>query len=211
MGKTTRALERSEITKLFSCVDGARYSERNRAMLICGIGLALRAKELCHLNVGDIRDNNGDVKTYVTIRGETAKFEKERTIRMGKGVRQALSEFIDRKRNNGESLARGAPLFCSQKGGYLDRTQLFRTVKAILGRTGIDESVHTLRKTGGTHYYIKSGYDLIATQQFLGHADPATTRRYINMTTERLERYAEAFSEFLLGAILLAQQTLLYC
>ena len=57
MGKTTRALERSEITKLFSCVDGARYSERNRAMLICGIGLALRAKELCHLNVGDMRDN----------------------------------------------------------------------------------------------------------------------------------------------------------
>lgn len=92
-------------------------------------------------------------------------------------------------------------MFCSQKGGHLDRTRLFRIVKRLLKKAGIDESVHTLRKTGGTHYYIKSNYDLIATQQFLGHTNPSVTRQYINMTTEQLEHYSEVFSEFLMGAI----------
>ena len=54
---------------------------------------------------------------------------------------------------------------------------LFRIVKSILKEAGIDESVHTLRKTGGTHYYVKSNYDLIATQQFLGHSNPSITRK----------------------------------
>jgi site-specific recombinase XerD len=201
MGKITRALERREIHQLFHCVQETRYRERNRTLLMCGIGMALRATELCQLNVGDVLFDNGEVKTYITIRGETAKFSKGRTIRIGAGVQRSIGEFFAHKRSVNESLAHDAPLFYSQKGGYLDRTQLFRTVKAVLKKTGIDESVHTLRKTGGTHYYIQSGYDLIATQQFLGHSDPSTTRRYINLTTEQLERYSELFSKFLLDAI----------
>lgn len=197
----TRALERSEIHILFAGISG-RYEMRNRTMLICGIAMALRATELCRLNVGDVLDDNGDVKRYVTIRGETAKFGKSRTIRIGKAVRHTLADFIDYKSVAGEPLCSDSPLFCSQKGGHLDRTRLFRIVKSILLKAGISESVHTLRKTGGTHSYIKSNYDLIATQQFLGHTDPSVTRKYINMTTEQLERYSEAFSEFLIDAIL---------
>ena len=201
MGKTTRALERQEIHKLFDCVDGTRYSARNRVILIVGIGMSLRATELCQLIVSDVLDDNADVKTYVIIRPETAKGNRGRTIRIGQRVREAIADFISYKRTAGESLKADAPLFCSQKGGHLDRTQLFRIVKAILKKAGIDESVHTLRKTGGTHYYIQSGYDIIATQIMLGHADSSTTRRYLNITTEQLEKYSEAFSDFLFDAI----------
>ena len=34
-------------------------------MLICGIAMALRATELVSLNVGDVIDRNGEVKTYI--------------------------------------------------------------------------------------------------------------------------------------------------
>lgn len=196
----TRALERREIHRLFACIDG-RYARRNRMMLLVGIAMALRATELCRLNVGDVLDANGDVKLYVIIRADTAKFGKGRTIRLGQPVRQVIGDFIGYKQTANESLDSDVPLFCSQKGGHLDRTRLFRIVKGIFKRAGIDESVHTLRKTGGTHYYLQSSYDLIATQQFLGHSDPSVTRRYINMTPEQLERYSERFSEFLIDAI----------
>ena len=196
----TRALERGEIHHMFACISG-RHALRDHTMLICGIAMALRATELCRLNVGDVLDSNGNIKRYVTIRSETAKFWQERTIRIGTAVRGALGNFIDHKRKAGEPTDGDSPLFCSQKGGHLDRTRLFRIVKSILKKAGIEESVHTLRKTGGTHYYTKSNYDLIATQQFLGHSDPSVTRKYINMTPEQLERYSEAFSEFLMGAI----------
>jgi len=89
----------------------------------------------------------------------------------------------------------------SQKGGHLTRVALFQIVRKIFDAAGIDQSPHCLRKTGGTIYYIESDYDLIATQKFLGHADPSTTRRYIGLTTEQIVEYAEKLSDHLFSAI----------
>ena len=50
-------------------------------------------------------------------------------------------------------------------------------------------------------YYIESDYDLIATQHFLGHSDPSTTRKYIGLTSEQIVEYAERMSDHLFGAI----------
>jgi len=196
---TTRALEVREIQSLFAEVSG-RHAVRNRAMLTLGIAAALRATELVSLTVGDVHDG-GQVRTYVKIRGETAKLGKPRTIRLGEGIRQVMAHFIEWKRAQCESLKPDAPLFRSQKGGPLTRIALLQTVTRILNAARINESPHSLRKTGATIYYIASSYDIIATQHFLGHADPATTRKYIGLTTEQLVNYSEQASEKLLEAI----------
>ncbi len=60
---------------------------------------------------------------------------------------------------------------------------------------------HALRKTGATIYYIESDYDLIATQLFLGHADPFTTRKYIGLITNQIIEYAEKLSDHLFSVI----------
>jgi hypothetical protein len=78
---------------------------------------------------------------------------------------------------------------------------LFQIVKKIFSAAGIEQSPHSLRKTGATIYYIQSNYDLIATQLFLGHADPSTTRRYIGLTTNQIVEYAERLSDHLFSVI----------
>ena len=75
---TTRALEDQEIQAIFENVNGV-HAKRNETLLIVGIGMALRPSELVGLKVSDVYDKK--VKAYVTIRPETAKFGKERTIR----------------------------------------------------------------------------------------------------------------------------------
>ena len=195
----TRALEDKEIFAIFDSIKG-RHAIRNRAMLLVGIAGALRATELVSLTVGDVY-NKKEVKTYVTIRGETAKFGKQRTIRLGEGVRHAIREFIEFKREHGESIDAFKPLFRSQKGGHLTRIALLQTVTRIFGKARIDQSPHALRKTGATIYYIASDYDLLATQQFLGHASPSTTRKYIGLTTEQLVNYSEKASRNLFNAM----------
>lgn len=192
---TTRALEDSEIRLIFQHVDGYN-AVRNRAMLIVGIGMALRASELVGLKVGDVY-NGKEVRTYVTIRAETAKFNKERTIRVGDAIRQEIASFILWKIENDEPIEPSSPLFRSNKGGHLGRIGLFNLIKKIFYKAEIEQSPHCLRKTGATIYYIESEYDLIATQQFLGHADPSTTRRYIGLTTEQLIDYSERLAEHL--------------
>jgi len=177
-------------------------------LLIVGIGMALRASELVGFQVGDVYDLSArlqagrkKVKSYVEIRGETAKYKKSRTIRIGDDIQDAIADFIDWKADNSESIAKTSPLFVSQKGGHLTRQALFEITKKIFRDAGIDQSPHCLRKTGGTIYYIESEYDLIATQKFLGHSDPSTTRRYIGLTTEQIVEYAERLSDHLFSAI----------
>jgi integrase/recombinase XerD len=195
---TTRALEDHEIKAIFDHINGT-HTKRNETLLITGIGLALRASELVGLKIADVYDKQ--VKSYVTIRPETAKFGKERTIRIGDGIQRTISDYLDWKKDNNESLAKKAPLFLSQKGGHLTRQALFEIIKRIFRDAGVEQSPHCLRKTGATIYYIESDYDLIATQQFLGHADPSTTRRYIGLTSEQIAEYAERMSDHLFSAI----------
>ncbi|MFQ6044495.1 MAG: tyrosine-type recombinase/integrase, partial [Candidatus Poribacteria bacterium] len=196
---TTRALEDSEIKAIFENIEGT-HVKRNETLLLVGIGMALRVSELVGLKVGDVYDNE-KVKSYVNIRAETAKNKKERTIRIGDEIQRTINDFIEWKVENGESIEKNAPLFVSQKGGHLTRIALFQTVKKIFSAAGIEQSPHSLRKTGATIYYVKSDYDLIATQLFLGHADPSTTRRYIGLTTNQIVEYAERLSDHLFSVI----------
>ena len=181
---TTRSLEDHEIKAIFEHISGCN-AKRNETLLIVGIGMALRASELVLLNVGDVWDSE-KAKSYVTIRAETAKFQKERTIRIGDDIQNTIFDFMEWKVENSESAEKVSPLFVSQKGGHLTRIALFQIVKEIFAKAGINQSPHCLRKTGSTIYYIESNYDLIATQQFLGHVDPSTTRRYIGLTSEQI-------------------------
>lgn len=196
---TTRALEDAEICAMFASI-GGRYVHRDRTMLIVAIHMALRATELCSLCVGDVYRGT-QVLRYVTIRAETAKRNKQRKIRISADVQKALADFIATKTQQGESVEPSAPLFVSQMGGHLSRKTLFVIVKRIMEEAGINESAHALRKTGATIYYIESDFDLIATQQFLGHSDPSTTRDYIGLTSNQLADYAERSGKHLFSAI----------
>ena len=200
MGRATRALERDEIHRLFESIEG-KFAVRNKTMLIVGISMGLRATELVSLNIGDVLDRNQRIKANITIRPETAKFSKKRRVRIGEKVKLALSEFIKYKKSNGESLEPDAPLFVSRKSGHMSRQALFALMRKIFDTAGIDESCHALRKTGATVYYIQSGYDLLATQEFLGHSSPSTSREYIGLDTSKLIEYSESLSDFLFEAI----------
>jgi len=81
---TTRALEDSEIKAIFEHVSGYN-AKRNEMLLIIGIGMALRVSELVGLKVGDVYDG-GQVKLHVTIRGETAKFNKNSLSESNNGI-----------------------------------------------------------------------------------------------------------------------------
>ena len=196
---TTRALEDREIQVMFAQLCG-RHAVRNRAMLTVGIHLALRASEICGLSVGDVYDGRA-VRNYVTIRAAIAKGKRSRIIRIGDEIKGAIADYIAWKQKAIQSMAPDAPLFVSQKGGHLSRKRLFAIVKEVMTLAGISQSPHALRKTGATLYYEQSGSDLIATQEFLGHADPSVTRRYIGITARQRAKYARRASQALWSAI----------
>lgn len=66
-------------------------------------------------------------------------------------------------------------------GGHLDRTQVYRIVKAAASRAGIEGNVspHWLRHAHASHS-LDRGAPLHLVQATLGHSSVATTERYLH-------------------------------
>ena len=76
-------------------------------------------------------------------------------------------------------------VFPGQDGGHLSPA----TVQKKIGRLMPEGwTPHTLRHAAAEAVYEESGCDLFATQAFLGHSKPETTRRYVPVQRKRLRR-----------------------
>jgi integrase len=68
-----------------------------------------------------------------------------------------------------------ALVFPGRDGGYLDRTQVFRVVKAAAAKAGVPwAGLHTLRHSAATILF-RRGWNAVQVQKFLGHHSPAFT------------------------------------
>jgi integrase len=68
-----------------------------------------------------------------------------------------------------------ALIFLDRDGGYLDRTQVFRVVKAAGKTAGVPwAGLHTLRHSAATILF-RRGWNAVQVQKFLGHHSPAFT------------------------------------
>ncbi|ACK74114.1 integrase family protein (plasmid) [Gloeothece citriformis PCC 7424] len=144
--------------------------ERNRVLLRLLYAGGLRVSELCALKWKDLKSRNQSGQ--VTVFG---KGGKTRTVLLPSGVWQELCQI------RGKS--RGAdPVFPSRMGGgHLDRTQVYRIVKAAASRAGIEGNVspHWLRHAHASHS-LDRGAPLHLVQATLGHSSVATTERYLH-------------------------------
>lgn len=55
-----------------------------------------------------------------------------------------------------------------------------------------DWTMHKLRHRAGSKWWESSGHDLFVVQELLGHADPKTTRVYVDVARARLRAAVEA-------------------
>ena len=146
-----------------------------------------RVSELAALTVGDIYQG-GLVVSELVLRKQIVKGKKESRIAvLPPETVEAIRDFIAWKVENGESLAKDAPLFLSRQGRHLHRMQIHRILKEAYAKAGLTGrlTTHTMRKTGGTWLYEATG-DLLLTQEALGHRSPETTRRYVPLNRQRM-------------------------
>ncbi|QLE59816.1 tyrosine-type recombinase/integrase [Nostoc sp. TCL26-01] len=129
----------------------------------------LRANELCQLIWGDLTPRGDSGQVYI----RKSKGNKNRTILIKSKLWAELMEF------KGNALATD-PVFKSQKGGHLDRQNLHPIIKEIAQAAGLSDKVsaHWLRHAHGSHA-IERGTNPVLVKETLGHANLATTDRYL--------------------------------
>jgi integrase/recombinase XerD len=130
----------------------------------------LRVSELCQLCWKDTvpRGETGQI----TVQGKGGKV---RTILLPATLWEQLQQLrVDASASD--------PVFRSKNGKLLERTRVFRIVKAAAQRAGINGKVspHWLRHAHASHS-LDRGAPLHLTQRTLGHSRIGTTERYLHV------------------------------
>jgi integrase len=172
----------------------AAASEQDGAIFLTAAFTGLRKGELIALRWRDVDFANAVVRvraSYALGHLTSPKSGKVRAVPLAPDVATALARLADR----GHMTADDDLVFVGDHGGYLDGSALRRRYVTALQRAGLRQlRFHDLRHTFGTRVIAKA--DIVRVQEWMGHADIQTTRRYLHFRPQAddAKLVAEAFA-----------------
>lgn len=154
--------------------------KRDRALLSTFLYHGLRREELCNLKVRDITQRRG--VAHLRVHG---KGNKIRYIPLHPGAAELLTEYLELAGHGTDSFA---PLFKTIRNNFnkkLDEPMttdgVYKIVRYYMRKIGVGDierlGAHALRATAATNA-LDHEADIAKVQEWLGHANIATTRLY---------------------------------
>ncbi|HKG62716.1 MAG TPA: tyrosine-type recombinase/integrase [Solirubrobacteraceae bacterium] len=172
----------------------AADSEQDAAIFLTAAFTGLRRGELVALRWRDIAFTAQRVRvcgSFAGARLTSPKSGKVRLVPMAPDVARALARLAARGYWTGDDDL----VFPGVTGSYLDASALARRYKAALKRAALRPlRFHDLRHTFGTRMIAKA--DIRRVQEWMGHADVATTMKYLHYVErpDEAELVAAAFA-----------------
>lgn len=157
------------------------------AMYLLAVNAGLRTIEISRANIKDLETKSGQTWLYIWGKGHTEPDQKKP---IAPEVMDAVKDYLQARTDkpNGNS-----PLFVAtgnrSKGKRIAPTTISTMLKKAMQTAGYDSeriTAHSLRHTAGTNVQEITG-NLYATQQYMRHANPATTEIYLHNDTEKQE------------------------
>jgi integrase/recombinase XerD len=156
--------------------------KRDRAILSTLLCHALRREELCKLKVRDFRHARRGVP-HLRVSG---KGEKTRYLPLHPGTNELIHDYLEAAGHGAdENGALFRPIRNNRTGRLdkaLDPAMIYRLVRGYSAALGFEIGAHALRATAATNA-LDHQADIAKVQEWLGHANIATTRIYDHRTT----------------------------
>jgi integrase len=156
----------------------AEVPEVVRVWLALAAFAGLRASEIAGLRRENILDGQRQPAIWVTW--ETAKGQKERTVRLSAGLWRILCDY---------GLPRRGLLFLRADGRPETGKHVSATCNRWLHRLGIEEHLHQARHRFASRS-LDGGARLHVLQEWLGHDSLATTQVYLEVTVSDVDAAA---------------------
>ena len=172
----------------------AAACEQDAAVFLTAAFTGLRRGELIALRWRDVDFAGAAIRVRASFalgQLSSPKSGKVRAVPLAPDVAAALARLADRGRWTGEDDL----VFVGETGGYLDGSALRRRYVTALEHAGLRQlRFHDLRHTFGTRMIAKA--DIVRVQEWMGHADIQTTRRYLHFRPQHDDAalVAEAFA-----------------
>lgn len=164
--------------------DPARAEEQGKrlyAMFELAVTAGLRCVELSRADRQDLELINGQAWMYIQGKGHA---EKDTKKAIAHEVYMCVKDYLDTRSDR--SPAMFAATGNRSGGKRLSPVSISLQLKDALRTAGYDSeriTAHSLRHTAGTCVQTMTG-DLYATQQYMRHANPATTEIYLHLDAE---------------------------
>jgi integrase/recombinase XerD len=157
-------------------------SKRDRAILSTLLFHALRREELCKLKVRDFRHARKGVP-HLKVSG---KGGKTRYVPLHPGTHALIHDYLDAA---GHGTDENGALFRPLRNNHTGKTEraitadgVYKLVRGYSAQLGFEISAHALRATAATNA-LDHDADIAKVQEWLGHANIATTRTYDHRRT----------------------------
>lgn len=173
--------ERDDIIKIFSVISNIKHL----AMLQTAFFAALRASELCNLDVSDI-----DLKN-LTIRVNAGKRGKDGICLINSECATTLRRYLDVRPSF--KICGLDPLFFTDYGQRWQRTEVHRLFTHYKAKAGIEKrgGIHVFSRHSPATLLLSSGCDISIVQKILRHSDIRTTLRYTHIADKVKREYYE--------------------
>ncbi len=187
--KLPDVLNLPEINSLIDAVDASRPGGmRNKTIIEVLYGCGLRVSELVNLKISEVYEDEGFIKVI-------GKGNAERLVPIGSSALKLLKIYLHEIRIHNK-IKEGYQdyIFLNNSGKNLSRIYVFKTIKALAEKAGINKSIspHTFRHSFATHL-IEGGADLRAVQEMLGHVSITTTEIYPHLDRSYLKEVITTF------------------
>jgi integrase/recombinase XerD len=150
--------------------------KRDRAILSMLLHHALRREELCALRVKDIHARRG--VPHLRVRG---KGGKTRYIPLHPGTQGLVTDYLEASGHGSDvDGALYRPVrnnLTGELGEAVTPDGVYKAVRGYAKAMGVEIGAHALRATAATNA-LDNGADIAKVQEWLGHANIATTRIY---------------------------------
>lgn len=159
-----------------------RTSPRDYIMFITGVYTGLRISDILTLKVKEVTGQK-----FIYLREK--KTNKQNIIAINKLLQKEYKWYCD-LRPGDEYLIK------SREGANapLSRVQAYKILKEVGLEFGIENlGTHSMRKTFGYHYYIKTK-DVGTLMKMFNHSSPAITLRYIGIVQDNMNKARMEFT-----------------
>lgn len=177
-----RSLSQNEINLIADSFHG-KYALRNKALFLTGVYTGYRVSELLSLRHSDVFNGSG-VRTHISVNRSKMKGKRSgRTLPLHPIAREALRQWIGSTEWHSDK-----HVFHSQKGGAINRQQAHNILKTVFNDCDLDGKLatHTMRKTFANKVWERSGKNLFAVKELLGHSSIAVTQNYLGIADQEL-------------------------
>ena len=160
---------------------------RDHTIISLALGTGLRLAEIVGLDVGDVFAADGAPRVRVRVRAAIAKGGRAADVFLPDRLVAKLRRYWRWKRERGEELTPGAPLFANQSRRRISKRRVQHAWTGWQRRAGFDRTYgfHALRHTAVTNVY-RASRDLFLAQRFARHVSPLTTTVYTHPSDEEM-------------------------